>query len=211
MRRLHPTLADHAEARLHLPLFRRRLRELLLDSLRRHRSGSDSMAMPASTRSSCRSLKMFLVGAVGTRVARGELFRQIAKQARYEDLRHPRPHAERQRIGRRSAQAACGIRETEHVADDAFGVVETSARAAAAEPSMSMCPDGGMLARLSVHRRAGIMYRKYKELFGNDDSEDIYWFHRPLLWTPHCLRTCSKCVEGERSAGESGVFERLAR
>jgi hypothetical protein len=28
------------------------------------RSGSDSMAMPASTRSSCRSLKMFLVGAV---------------------------------------------------------------------------------------------------------------------------------------------------
>ena len=48
---------------------------------------------------------------------------------------------------------------------------------AAAEPSMSMCPDGGMvLLGSSVNRKKGYMYRKYKELHGNNDSDDICWF-----------------------------------
>ncbi|MGO9401733.1 MAG: hypothetical protein ACLP19_28430 [Xanthobacteraceae bacterium] len=47
----------------------------------------------------------------------------------------------------------------------------------AAEPSMAMAADGGMLLMgSSVFRKRGWMYTKYKELFGNDDAEDICWF-----------------------------------
>ena len=46
----------------------------------------------------------------------------------------------------------------------------------AAEPSLSMCPDGGILCLgSSVYRKRGYMYRKFSELHGNDDSEDICW------------------------------------
>ena len=58
-----------------------------------------------------------------------QIFRQIAKQARHEDLRHAGAHAERQRIGRRAAQPPRGVRQAEHVADDALGVVEKGAAA----------------------------------------------------------------------------------
>jgi hypothetical protein len=47
---------------------------------------------------------------------------------------------------------------------------------AAAEPSLAMCPDGGLLVLASsVYRRRGYMYRMWRELFGNDDSEDLCW------------------------------------
>jgi hypothetical protein len=43
----------------------------------------------------------------------------------------------------------------------------------AAEPSMSMIPDGGLLMMASsVHRKRGYMYRQWKELHGNDESEE---------------------------------------
>lgn len=46
----------------------------------------------------------------------------------------------------------------------------------AAEPSLSMCPDGGILCLgSSVYRKRGYMYRKFRQLHGNDDSEDICW------------------------------------
>jgi hypothetical protein len=47
----------------------------------------------------------------------------------------------------------------------------------ASEPSMAMTPDGGILAMgSSVHRQRGYMYRKFRELHGNDDADDICWF-----------------------------------
>jgi hypothetical protein len=47
----------------------------------------------------------------------------------------------------------------------------------AAEPSMAMAPDGGLLLLgSSVHRQRGYCYRKYKELHGNDAADDICWF-----------------------------------
>jgi hypothetical protein len=46
----------------------------------------------------------------------------------------------------------------------------------AAEPGMAMVPDGGlMILSSSVHRKKGLMYRRWKELHGNDDAEDICW------------------------------------
>ncbi len=55
----------------------------------------------------------------------------------------------------------------------------------AAEPSMAMCPDGGLLLLASsVFRKQGYMFRKYKELHGNDDSGDICWFAPSRLMNP---------------------------
>jgi hypothetical protein len=55
----------------------------------------------------------------------------------------------------------------------------------AAEPSMAMCPDGGLLLLgSSVHRKRGYMYRKYRDLFGNDESEDICWFAPSTVMNP---------------------------
>ena len=50
---------------------------------------------------------------------------------------------------------------------------------------MAMCPDGGLLMLgSSVHRKRGYMYRKYKQLHGNDDSEDICWFAPSAVMNP---------------------------
>jgi hypothetical protein len=46
----------------------------------------------------------------------------------------------------------------------------------AAEPGMAMIPDGGLLMMASsVHRKKGYMHRRWKELHGNNDAEDICW------------------------------------
>jgi len=61
----------------------------------------------------------------------------------------------------------------------------------AAEPSMAMCPDnlpddpGGLLILgSSVFRRKGYMYRRFKELHGNNDSNDICWFATSQTMNP---------------------------
>jgi hypothetical protein len=57
----------------------------------------------------------------------------------------------------------------------------------AAEPSMSMCPDlpGGMLLLgSSVFRKRGYMYRRYRELFGSDDADDLCWFAPSMTMNP---------------------------
>jgi hypothetical protein len=47
----------------------------------------------------------------------------------------------------------------------------------AAEPSLAMCPDGGLLLLgSSVYRKRGYMYRQFKRLHGNDKAEDLCWF-----------------------------------
>jgi hypothetical protein len=67
--------------------------------------------------------------------------------------------------------------EVSHWRTDEQAVANDEEVIAAAEPSMAMCPDGGLLLLASsVHRRSGLMYRKYRELFGNDAAEDICWF-----------------------------------
>ena len=75
---------------------------------------------------------------------------------------------------------ACHWRTAEHAASSDEEVV------GAAEPSMAMCPDGGLLLLgSSVHREVGDMYRKYRQLHGNDDSDDsICWFAPSAVMNP---------------------------
>jgi hypothetical protein len=73
----------------------------------------------------------------------------------------------------------CHWRTDEHAASSDEEVV------GAAEPSMAMCPDGGLLMLgSSVHRKVGYMHRQYKKLHGNDDSEDLCWFAPSATMNP---------------------------
>src|SRR6516164_3253669 len=41
---------------------------------------------------------------------------------------------------------------------------------------MSMIPGGGLTILISTaYRKRGLMYRRWRELFGNDDTDDICW------------------------------------
>ena len=57
----------------------------------------------------------------------------------------------------------------------------------AALPSMAMSPDGGFLVLWSsVHKRKGFMYRKFRQLHGNDDeaSDEICWYAPSSVMNP---------------------------
>jgi hypothetical protein len=55
----------------------------------------------------------------------------------------------------------------------------------AALPSLAMCPDGGLVVLASsVHRKAGLMFRKYRELFGTDAADDVCWFAPSTVMNP---------------------------
>jgi hypothetical protein len=73
----------------------------------------------------------------------------------------------------------CHWKTDEHAASSDEEVV------GAAEPSMAMCQDGGLLLLgSSVYRKRGYMYRMFKKLHGNDDSEDVCWFAPSSVMNP---------------------------
>ena len=73
----------------------------------------------------------------------------------------------------RSAIAVLGS-EASHWKTDEHSASSDEEVVAAAEPSMAMTPDGGLLLLgSSVYRKRGFMYRKYKALHGNDASDDL--------------------------------------
>ena len=84
----------------------------------------------------------------------------------------------------RSAIAVLGS-EASHWRTDEYAASSDEEVVGAAEPSLSMCPDGGLLLLgSSVHRKRGYMYRKYKQLHGNDDAGDICWFAPSNVMNP---------------------------
>jgi hypothetical protein len=73
----------------------------------------------------------------------------------------------------------CHWRTDEHAASSDEEVI------GAAEPSLAMCADTGlMLMGSSVYRKKGYMYRRFKELFGADDSDDLVWFAPSQVMNP---------------------------
>lgn len=84
----------------------------------------------------------------------------------------------------RSAIAVLGS-ETCHWRTDELAASSDEEVVAAAEPSMAMCPDGGLLLLgSSVYRRRGYMYRMFRKLHGNDDANDICWFATSRTMNP---------------------------
>jgi hypothetical protein len=84
----------------------------------------------------------------------------------------------------RSAIAVLGS-ECCHWKTDEYAASSDEEVVGAAEPSMAMAPDGGLLMLgSSVYRKRGYMYRQYRELHGNDDSEDLCWFAPSSVMNP---------------------------
>jgi hypothetical protein len=86
----------------------------------------------------------------------------------------------------RSAVAVLGS-ETCHWRTDEHAASSDEEVVSAAEPSMAMCPDGGILMLgSSVYRKRGYMYRQYKELHGNSDTPDdtLVWFAPSAVMNP---------------------------
>lgn len=56
---------------------------------------------------------------------------------------------------------------------------------ASAEPALAMCPDGGMMVlSSSVYRKRGLLYRRWKEFFGRDESDDLIWLASSRVMNP---------------------------
>jgi hypothetical protein len=56
---------------------------------------------------------------------------------------------------------------------------------AAAEPGAAMIPDGGLtILSSSVHRKKGLMFRRWRELHGADDAEEIIWLASSRTMNP---------------------------
>jgi hypothetical protein len=54
-------------------------------------------------------------------------------------------------------------------------------------PSMAMCPDcpGGLLIMASsIYRKRGYMWRKYREVHGNSDTDEVCWFAPSQVMNP---------------------------
>jgi hypothetical protein len=76
----------------------------------------------------------------------------------------------------RSAIAVLGS-ECCHWKTDEYSASSDEEVVGAAEPSMGMCHDGGLLMLgSSVYRQKGYMFRRYQELFGNEESDELCWF-----------------------------------
>jgi hypothetical protein len=84
----------------------------------------------------------------------------------------------------RSAIAVLGS-ECCHWKTDETSLSSDEEVVAAAEPSMAMCPDNGLLLLgSSVHRRRGYMFRRWKELYGQDDEEELCWIAPSATMNP---------------------------
>jgi hypothetical protein len=84
----------------------------------------------------------------------------------------------------RSAIAVLGS-EASYWKTDEYAASSDEEVVAAAEPSMAMCPDGGLLLLgSSVYRKRGFMFRMFKKLHGNDEAEDICWLAPSATMNP---------------------------
>jgi hypothetical protein len=86
----------------------------------------------------------------------------------------------------RSAIAVLGTEAAHWKVDDA-SLSSDEEVVTGALPSMAMCPDvpGGLLIMgSSVYRKKGYMFRKYKELHGNNDTNEICWFAPSQVMNP---------------------------
>jgi hypothetical protein len=89
----------------------------------------------------------------------------------------------------RSAIALLGSEASHWKTDSSSASNSDEEVVAAAEPSMAMCPDGPLLLLgSSVARKRGYMYRKYKELHGNDAADALCWFAPSAVMNPRLPR-----------------------
>jgi hypothetical protein len=76
----------------------------------------------------------------------------------------------------------------------------------AAEAGAAMVPDGGLtILSSSVHRKKGLMYKRWKTLHGADDAEDIVWLASSRTMNPSLPQKVvdkAKLKDPQRAAAE---------
>jgi hypothetical protein len=111
----------------------------------------------------------------------------------------------------RSAIAVLGS-ECAHWKTDEHAASSDEEVVAAAVPSMAMCPDGCLLMLgSSVYRKRGYMYRKFKELHGNNDSDDICWFAPSAVMNPQLRQSVIDRALAEDAPKASAEFRNIWR
>ena len=121
-------------------------------------------------------LRRYCQGLIATPLLAAEVMRQTDEVSEFRNGSSLEISTNDARLVRgRSAIAVLGS-EASHWKTDEHAASSDEEVVAAAEPSMAMCPGGGLLLLgSSVYRKRGYMYRKYKQLHGNDDSDDLCW------------------------------------
>lgn len=130
-------------------------------------------------------LRRYCQGLLATPLLAAEVIRQTDEVTEFRNGSSLEISTNDARLVRgRSAIAVLGS-EASHWKTDEHAASSDEEVVAAAEPSMAMCPDGGLLLLgSSVYRKRGYMYRKFKQLHGNDESEDICWFAPSSVMNP---------------------------
>jgi len=100
----------------------------------------------------------------------------------------------------------CQWRVDEHAASSDEEVV------GAAEPSMSMTPDGGLLLLgSSVYQKRGYMYRQYRRLYGNDEADDLCWFATSRTMNPKLPQAVVDAALANDATKARAEFENIWR
>jgi hypothetical protein len=113
----------------------------------------------------------------------------------------------------RSAIAVLGS-ECCHWKTDEYSASSDEEVVGAAEPSMAMCPDGGLLMLgSSVYRKRGYMYRQFRALHGNAAAPEdtLVWFAPSATMNPRLPTHVVDRAGRERAEGACRVSQHLAR
>jgi hypothetical protein len=82
----------------------------------------------------------------------------------------------------------------------------------AAEAGAAMTPDGGLvILSSSVHRKKGLMYKRWKELHGNDEAEDICWLAPSRVMNPVLSATVVEKAKQKDPQRANAEFESIWR
>jgi hypothetical protein len=114
-------------------------------------------------------------------------------------------------------RSAIGVFGSEccHWRTDEFAASSDEEVVGAAEPSMAMSPDGVFLMLgSSVYRKAGYMYRKYSELYGNEDADDdagLVWFAPSAVMNPRLRPSVIEAALRENAAKANAEYNNVWR
>jgi hypothetical protein len=130
-------------------------------------------------------LSRYCVGLVNSPMLKREVTRQTSDVIEFKNGASLEITTNDQRTVRgRSAVAVLGS-EIAYWQTNELSASSDEEVVSAALPSLSMCPDGGLLALWSsVHRKKGYAYRKWKTCWGNADADDVIWFAPSAVMNP---------------------------
>lgn len=130
-------------------------------------------------------LRRYCLGLTDAPLIRNELLRDTASDIEFRNGTELSIVTNDARLVRgRSALAVLGTEAAHWRVDDDSPSSDAEVLAAAL-PSLSMTPGGGILILASSpYRKSGVLFHKWRELFGNDEAEAICWMAPSTVMNP---------------------------